>query len=147
MDLRGIDPFTKQIDLFRREISVRIEKILWEIMFKLQREAKRRVPVDTGFLRNSININVTTRPSEAVGEIGTHVIYGVYLEYGTKWIAGGAVKALGTSPEITDAEAIKSWPALVERGGSGQQMPWLRTAVNSQEDWIQQKFTEALDFG
>lgn len=56
------------------------------------------------------------------------VISNSFIEFGTEHIAGGRVKALGTGPVIMDSEAITTWPALQARGGSGQQMPWLRPA-------------------
>ena len=37
--------------------------------------------------------------------------YPVYVEFGTKYIAGGRVLALGFEPTITDAQAVKFWPA------------------------------------
>ncbi len=70
----------------------------------------------------------------------------MHLEYGTEDIAGGKVKALGDSPEITDDQAVKNWPAVDGRGGTGQQMPWLRPAVNAIEDWIEDQIEDALDF-
>ena len=40
------------------------------------------------------------------------------------------MKRLGMGDEITDHDAYHTWPALVSRGGSEQQMPWLRPAAN-----------------
>lgn len=91
-------------------------------------EAKKRVPVDTGFLRNSINKSVTVTKTSFELAVGSSAKYAGYTEFGTEHIAGGRVKALGTTPNITDANAIKMWPALAKRKGQRQQMPWLRPA-------------------
>ena len=107
--------------------------------------AKLRVPVSggkkkgskakgdnkPGTLRQSIRwevIGTTSTTMEA--RIGTNEDYGVYLEYGTARIAGGAVKALGMGDNIQDSQAIHTWPALTARAvEEGQQMPWLRPAA------------------
>jgi len=154
IQLTGVREFEDYAERLRGVIRKNLKQMMRIIMMRLQREAKRRVPVSGGklqggvggFLRNSINVNLISQTDGIEGEIGSHAKYAVFIEFGTRYIAGGAVEALGTNPDITDAEAIKTWPALEERGGSGQQMPWLRPAVVSQEEWIQQKLTEALDF-
>lgn len=124
--------------------------------------AVRRVPVDKGTLRQHILTNTYWEGEyELVTETGTNLrqqgrsryAYPVYLEFGTKWIAKGRVLALGLSPYITDAQAIKDWPAkdaekltwkqdkqgrfrkadgrFVGSGGVEEQMPWLRTSFNA----------------
>jgi hypothetical protein len=91
--------------------------------------AARRVPVDKGRLKSSIvAAPVQYIRGSLVLVVGTDVTYSLYVEFGTKFIAGGDVLALGQSPEITDAMAVRDWPALRERSGSGQQMPWFRPA-------------------
>lgn len=102
-------------------------------------QAIRRVPVRSNRLKQGI-ITVTFMEGKLiVTEVGTNVRsdtgfpYPTVLEFGSKHIAGGAVKSLGDSPDITDAEAITDWPALRERGGTAQQMPWLRPAWKSVE--------------
>lgn len=130
-------------------------------------QAKRRVPVDEGRLRNSIMSNTYEDAlGEITTEVGTNVPYGVYTEFGTKWIAGGAVKALGMGDYIADFEAVHNWPAksrqatnrtsvsLTTAGllnaffgavsGVQEQMPWLRTAWTQIRNWAIDKINQAM---
>jgi hypothetical protein len=127
---------------------------------RFKAEAKKRVPVDEGRLRNAILSNTYEDSlGELVTEVGSNVDYAVYVEFGTKWIAHGAVKAIGITAEVTDAEAVHWWQAkardavgmdavsigwrggrLVGAGGFGvggpqEQMPWLRAAWSAIKPW------------
>lgn len=112
--------------------------------------AVARVPVDESTLKQRIITNTyhDQAADEIVTEVGTNVPYGKWLEFGTKRIAGGQVLALGEGEDITDAQAVKDWPAksgesidgMRDRSGrfvSGakEQMPWLRPAFNAIREW------------
>lgn len=56
-----------------------MENIVTETALRVDREAKKRCPVDTGNLRASISMDV--KGIEA--EVGTNVEYAPYIEYGT----------------------------------------------------------------
>ena len=84
-----------------------------------------------GTLRQSIRYEVVGAGALVMqARIGTNEDYGVFVEYGTDRIAGGGVKNLGVGDDIHDHDAYHMWPALAARGGSEQQMPWLRPAAN-----------------
>lgn len=90
----------------RREILMAFR----QVGERFKGEAKKRVPVDEGRLRNAIMSNsYEDWAGDIITEVGTNVEYGVYVEFGTKWIAGGAVKAIGLKPEVSDAEAVHWW--------------------------------------
>lgn len=113
---------------------------------KVATDARKRVPVETGNLRNAILSNTFIVANNIVTEVGTNVReYPIYLEFGTELIAGGAVKAIGDDAHITDAQAVTSWAALAERGGSNQQMPWLRPAWTVNIGWFVAKLNDAFD--
>jgi hypothetical protein len=136
---------------------------------KVRRGAVQRAPSDTGNLRNRILTNTTIVGSEVTTEIGTNVGYAVHLEFGTEHIAGGRVKALGLSADITDAQAVKDWPAKsgdrlnadgsvnprvlaaeqarIQRGGANEQMPWLRPAFNAEKAAIVASLIAAVQPG
>jgi HK97 gp10 family phage protein len=85
----------------------------------LLKRSKELCPVETGKLRNSIEMKVEGNNVE-VGTKG--VDYAVFVEYGT----GPMVKAHGAhNPE----KPVRSWEALRKRGEVGQTMPFLRTAL------------------
>lgn len=127
---------------WKREGIKKLEKAHRVIGQRVKGEAQRRVPVETSRLKQGI-LTVTSRdPQGFVTEVGTNVKsdkgfpYPVVLEFGSKFIAKGRVKALGEGASISDSDAIKDWPAK-EAGGSEQggkssreQMPFLRPAWN-----------------
>lgn len=132
-------------------------------------EAKKRCPVDEGRLRSSIRTNTY---SDSYGilitEVGTNVEYGVYVEFGTKWIANGAVLRIGLRPDVNDAQSIHWWRAkagdafdvddvsIAHRGGKlvtlgggeaagpQEQMPWLRSAWSVCRPKVIQWFSDAM---
>jgi len=142
-------------------------------------EAIKRIPVDTGMARQHVATETLwDGPHEIVTNTGTNLVdpdtgipYPVYLEFGTKWIAGGRVKRLGFDPFVTDSQAVHTWPAkeaeAIEQtsasykkidGGSArfnkkgkfvgsgaqEQMPWLRPAFNVIRDWAMREIEQAF---
>lgn len=137
-------------------------------------EAARRVPVDTSRLKQQILGNAYEDGLEIIAEVGTNVTaakgapYPVYLEFGTRYIARGRVLALGFGPYVTDADAIKFWPAKnagivdnetgkanmpvvraierrLQRHGADEQMPWLRPAFWRIRDWAVKHIDAAIE--
>jgi len=125
-------------------------------------EAVKRVPVDTSNLVQKIFTNTDVVGKKIVTETGTNVDAGIFVEFGTKHIAGGRVKALGDKIEITDTQAIKDWPAKqadlspptekvqaaltkrAKRGGPQEQMPWLRPSWMAIRKWAVKLINDAL---
>lgn len=122
--------------------------------------ARKRVPEWSKELRDSID-GVTIKHGQGVySKVGSDLFYAKYIEFGTRYIAGGKVKALGTKMHITDAEAVTDWPAKhikgtrktvrrkrVKRASRKQsaQMPWLRPAWWSIDKWARAELSLALD--
>lgn len=147
--VQGYNSFQAMLKGFNGRLEKEVRSTLIKIGQVVATEAKRRVPVygaptgsgkkkkkagdkRGGTLRQSIRYELVpgATPGTMEVHIGTNEDYGVFLEYGTARIAGGAVKKLGLREDVLDSDAVHSWPALVSRGGSGQQMPWLRPAAN-----------------
>lgn len=154
--VQGYDSFQAMLKGFNAKLEKEVRSTLIKIGQVVATEAKRRVPVygaptgsgrdkktgrftakaagdgRGGTLRQSIRYELRpgATPDTTEVHIGTNVDYGIFLEFGTARIAKGAVKKLGLREGVLDSDAVHSWPALVSRGGSGQQMPWLRPAAN-----------------
>lgn len=124
--------------------------------------AVKRVPVDESTLKQRIVTNTSRQGQQFVTEVGTNVPHGVYVEFGTRHIAGGRVLALGSGADISDADAITSWPAKDggiggnqrvqaaiqrrhARGDRDEQMPWLRPAFNDIRDWAIKQLNKATE--
>lgn len=144
MVLQGIPHLAVRLKAWDAKLRRDMKGALLRIGTAWVKEAKRRVPVDTGLLRNSINKQVDVAADGFTLAVGTNRAYGVFVEFGTDHIAGGRVKALGLSPEIDDSEAITRWPALAKRKGRGQQMPWLRPAWHAIKEKAIQNMNDAL---
>lgn len=144
MKLEGIEEFAGLLEQYKQELRAELRQAFVEITTKWQREAVMRVPVEFGTLRQSIRPQVRWVGQELQGKVGSSVKYAAFIEFGTEHIAGGRVKALGLRPDVTDAQAIKEWPALAARGGTRQQMPWLRPGFMAIRDWAIARINKAV---
>lgn len=54
----GLPGFTKSIYDYRDEVQDEVRRIVAETCYLLQAEARNRAPVDTGFLRSSITVDI-----------------------------------------------------------------------------------------
>lgn len=154
----GLKELRQKVGASASQTKANIKRTMIRGKTEWMREAKFRVPVDTGVTRNTILGDVTVTNDEATCSVGSNQEHAKHIEFGTDWIAGGSVKALGTRPDITDADAIHTWAAKEEnatkktsysanintgrlhnrggleidgkRGAVGrqEQMPWLRTS-------------------
>lgn len=159
--------FSKDLEKWSEESVKKLEKAHKRIGKRWQAEAVKRVPVDSGTLKQRIIENTYREGQKIITECGSNVPYAVYVEFGTRHIAGGRVLALGPGTGITDADAIKDWPAKeaggvvggrsgnaavdaallarAKRGQANEQMPWLRPAFNSIKDWAISELTKATE--
>jgi HK97 gp10 family phage protein len=79
--------------------SPEVRAVFLMLALRVEREARRRAPVDTGRLRNSITHRVYGTEYAIVAEIGTDVEYAIYQEFGTAHVPatrflGGALQAV-----------------------------------------------------
>ena len=65
--------------------------------FVMERETKRRTPVDTGHLRNSWHTDVEVRGTIVHVSVGSNVEYAVYVEFGPSEMEARHMLAHGTA--------------------------------------------------
>lgn len=65
----------------RRGMDAQVGRVVAKAAKDVEGHAKSRAPVDTGFLRNSIQAD---RKTEHHWEVTVGAHYGIYLEYGTR---------------------------------------------------------------
>ena len=97
---------------------------------KWLREIVRHCPVDTGLLRQSFQVRPASLGEASRGvieaSVGTNVPYAVFLEYGTRFIAGGAVASWAPGdPPILDwaakrGDANGSTVVSIDPDGTGR---------------------------
>lgn len=166
-DLRDFEILLKKWDSQSRQ---RVFRAYRRVGVAWKAEAIKRIPVKTGMARQHVVTNTSwdgdheifTETGSNLTDPETGIPYPVYIEFGTKWIAKGRVKALGYDPFVTDSQAVHTWQAKEEDairktsasyrkidGGSArfnrfgefvgsspqEQMPWLRPAFNFIRDW------------
>lgn len=100
------------------------EKALGQSALIVESDAKRRAPVDTGILRNSIHTKVHT--SELKATIGTPIEYAPYVEYGT------GIKGQGSSSGST-------------RGSGMAPQPYLGPALRANRTKVQEHFQRVVE--
>ena len=74
---------TDNSQVVRQELNEAVERALTRIGMQAETFAKKKCPVDTGNLRNSISNKVKTEGENAV-YIGTNVEYAPYVELGAR---------------------------------------------------------------
>jgi bacteriophage HK97-gp10 putative tail-component len=68
--------------------SRQLRAVVGTLGLMVEREAKRRAPVDTGRLRASITTRVVPGPTGPIAETGTDVDYAPPQEFGTSKMTG-----------------------------------------------------------
>lgn len=83
LEWTGKDPddLAEKLDSFGPELQKRLERVLDEAVLRVQANAARRAPVDTGRLRSSIEGIVERLAGDVLeGVVGTNVSYARYVE-------------------------------------------------------------------
>lgn len=162
-----LNELAKLIENWGKGAEKKFKKAHQTIGQRWKAEAVKRAPVAKGTLVERIVTNSYSVPGGFETECGSNVPHAVFTEFGTRHIAGGRVLALGQGAVITDAQAIKNWPAKdagrrdpdgsvnsivaaaeaarAARGSANEQMPWLRPAFHSIRDWAINLLSEALE--
>lgn len=143
--IRGLPELRSRLKGSTERLKELIRELLEETRVKWLAEAMHRVPFDVfrdaqgQHLRESIETAIEEIGDTLYAAIGTNNHYASYVEFGTHRIAQGRVLALGDGPEVTDAQAVKDWPAKDARGGGPEQMPWLRPSWWVIEPWFREQ--------
>lgn len=81
--IQGLDRWNAWVGNITQEVEEEIKSVVEEHAFKIEAEAKRLVPVDTGYLRRSIATQFPTSGKGLTAYIGTNVEYALFIEFGT----------------------------------------------------------------
>lgn len=130
----GLRQLAKDVDKWATQMPKRLTKAAKEVGPLWVGAAQHRAPRDTDDLIRSITSEVIVNGNTIELHVGVpkSIYYATFVEFGTRWIAGGRVLALGPSPDVTDRRAVKSWPAKdIDSAGSPEQMPWLRPSFHA----------------
>lgn len=81
VEIKGLDKAIGELNKYSIGATQRVKEIIGKTALDIQRGAKKRCPVDTGALRNSITVDFY--PSGPTAEIGPHMPYAGHVEFGT----------------------------------------------------------------
>ena len=81
LEVRGVKETLANINLANSRVRKAVQEQVGKSALNIQREAKKRCPVDTGALRNSITVDFY---GEMSAQIGPHMPYAPYVEFGTR---------------------------------------------------------------
>lgn len=79
----GLDEWQKSEEGWSKKVTQNIVAEIEKTAFRIERDAKLTVPVDSGDLRKSINTDVKTKSTGVTAEIGTDIEYSEFVEFGT----------------------------------------------------------------
>lgn len=89
----------------KKQLGESLIKGITEACLLVQAQAKMLTPVKTGQLRDSIEYKVQDDAGEVVGEVGTHLEHGLYVEFGTgEFAENGQGRKGGWVYEAPDGE-------------------------------------------
>ena len=89
---------TRELDRIAKGLNMKVDKIVEALAYEVEREAKQRVPVLTGNLRNSIHtktktgstlrsatfaVDIPSPRGKIIAVVGSGVNYAAYVEFGT----------------------------------------------------------------
>jgi HK97 gp10 family phage protein len=84
LDVRGVKETIAKIDLTNSKVRQAVKEQVAKSALNIQLGAKKRCPVRTGALRNSITVDFYGVMS---AQIGPHLPYAPFVEFGTKKMA------------------------------------------------------------
>lgn len=113
-----------------------MKMVLWKAMTKMEELAKLKAPVDTGNLKNRIHLSpLQFGAKEYILSDG--VVYGVYVEYGTKPHYVPIIPLMGWAGRVIgDKNAAFAIRAKISKYGTPAQ-PFFRPALHEvQQKWL-----------
>lgn len=110
----SFDELLSKIENLGGDIEEGVKKGVGQFLAKVQADAKKLCPTDTGMLRNSIKTNVKVDNKEIIGEVGSDLNYAIYVEMGTGPTGASSKKLLpkGVNPKYK----TKGWVYKAKEG-------------------------------
>ena len=82
IDVQGVEEFVAALQRFDTALQEQVRAWLYDWAQRVEAEAKRRVPVHTGYLQSTIYAKI----KEWVVEIGARAAYAYFVEFGTRFM-------------------------------------------------------------
>lgn len=83
--VEGLDSWMRYVDSISEKVEQDVERHVAQTGYKVEANAKRLVPVDTGHLRRSIQTELEKVLKKSyTATIGTNVEYAQFVEFGTR---------------------------------------------------------------
>jgi HK97 gp10 family phage protein len=79
----GLDEVEKYFDTIKKQSTRELAISMDKVVTKVSQDAKSLAPVDTGFLRDSINHQVSLSDVSVIGKVLSPAPYSFYQEFGS----------------------------------------------------------------
>jgi len=149
LTLTGAEDVQKALSEFSQEIAGAryMKNVMWNIGRMLQKEVRKRAPVDTGHLRDSINVREPALTSQGLEiSVGSELVkYGAFQELGTglltdpprkrHWPPGAALQGWAIRHGFKSGYVVA---AIIGRRGGLRPRHFIRDSVR--EDWVVRDF-------
>lgn len=147
--MSGVDKIIANLEHLGGDIGDAMEKVVLREAKRIQADAKRLAPVETGRLRGSITAGVERdADGDIVGTVGTNADYAAYVEFGTGPVGEASPKVLppGASPAYRkDGWTYKDVKTGEFRHTKGQPaQPFLYPAFKANEASVKENIAKAV---
>lgn len=150
--IEGIEELRAALERAPDEANRMLSQAMQRSTYRVQAEAQKRAPVDTGRLRASITTSVETTAEGIEGRVGTAVFYAPAQEYGTgtqaegeggkggrHWPPGAALDTWAKRHGFGEGGGYLVARAIGIRGGLKPRR-YLRGALQASVQWVQDEF-------
>lgn len=79
--IQGLTQWTRWVDSISAQAEQEVKDLIADTAYKIEADAKMLVPVDTGYLRNSIKTTIEGDGLSA--QVGTATEYALFVEFGS----------------------------------------------------------------
>ncbi len=131
IEIKGHDEIIKALRRATEEVKKEAKRVVGEQADKIRDDAKRRVSVDTGSLRDSIEAFMVSEGIGAIVGAGGNMkgdpYYADFVEFGTKGHKAGDKTHTGTrSKHLTDFRVMPAHPYLYPAARAHEAETWRR---------------------
>lgn len=83
-NFKNADRLKKRLRAYNKKVCSNVDKALYQGGLLIAADAKLNCTVDTGYLRQSIDVKLIKKNGKTYAQIGTNVEYAAFIEFGTR---------------------------------------------------------------
>lgn len=104
---QGPEALADDLETLADALDRHLEEAMEEAVLRIEADAKRNAPVDTGRLRSSIASEVNRRgESQILGSVGSNLVYSKFVETGTRHMPASPYLGPAVEQNISEIESL-----------------------------------------